>query len=67
MKSITTALILCICSSPAWAQRRDRGPKVGDKAPNFKAKVIGADEHVELKDLVKKGKKPVVLIFGSYT
>jgi hypothetical protein len=48
-------------------QGDDRGPKVGDEAPNFKAKVIGKDEHVELKKLVEKEKKPVVLIFGSYT
>ena len=69
MKSIlTTSLILFLCTSTAFAQRgrRDRSPKVGDKAPNFKAKVIGADKHVELKDMLKK-KKPVVLIFGSYT
>jgi hypothetical protein len=44
----------------------DRAPKVGSEAPNFKLKTLGApDTEVELSSF--KDKKPVVLIFGSYT
>ena len=45
---------------------KDRAPKVGDAAPHFKLKTLGApDKEVELSSF--KDKKPVVLIFGSYT
>ena len=68
------ALILAL-SSAAHAQNRRRGfdrgkdnaPKVGDDAPNFKAKKVGKDGSVELEGVVKKAGKPTVLIFGSYT
>jgi peroxiredoxin len=44
----------------------DRAPKVGDDAPNFKLKMLGApDKEVELASF--KDKKPVLLVFGSYT
>lgn len=43
------------------------GPDVGDAAPNFKATVLGGDEEVELAEVLKKERKPVVLIFGSST
>ncbi len=46
---------------------RDAAPKVGDEAPNFKAKVIGKEETVDLAAVVKEAKKPAVLIFGSIT
>jgi len=42
------------------------GPKVGAEAPDFKLKTLAdAKKEVKLSDF--KGKKPVVLIFGSYT
>lgn len=44
----------------------DKAPKVGDDAPAFKLKRNDDDsKEVELASF--KGKKPVVLIFGSYT
>jgi len=44
---------------------KDAAPKVGDDAPNFKLEMHDGDKVVELSSL--KGKKPVVLVFGSYT
>lgn len=43
------------------------GPDVGDAAPNFQATVLGSDVKVELAEVLKAEKKPVVLIFGSST
>ena len=78
MRTLVIALVMSLAfSTAAYAQRGGRGgadnaPKVGDDAPDFKAKKIGGkkkekEEFVELKKLIKKEKKPVVLIFGSIT
>ena len=46
--------------------RRKRGNlKVGDVAPGFKLKSLDGKSETDLASF--KGKKPVVLIFGSYT
>lgn len=39
--------------------------KPGDPAPDFELKKLGSQERVRLSDF--KGKKPVALVFGSYT
>lgn len=44
----------------------DGGPKVGDAAPDFKIKSL-ADPNKEVQLSTFKDKKPVCLIFGSYT
>ena len=44
---------------------RDDAPSLGAKAPAFKLKLLASEETVELASF--KGKKPVVLVFGSYT
>jgi len=44
---------------------KDGAPQVGAEAPDFKLKRLDSDEVVEL--AVFEGKKPVVLVFGSYT
>ena len=71
MKTFLSTMVLAVAlASAAHAQGRrgrDNAPKAGDAAPNFKAKMIGKREFVELKRAVEKSKKPVVLIFGSYT
>ena len=72
MKTLASALVLTMAlSSTALAQGRQRGrdnaPKVGQAAPDFKAKRIGKSDYVELSKAVRKAKKPVVLIFGSIT
>jgi hypothetical protein len=41
------------------------GPKVGQKAPNFTLKTHDGKQDITLSDY--QGKKPVVLIFGSFT
>jgi hypothetical protein len=43
------------------------GPAVGTAAPNFDLKALKGTGKVNLQALVKETKKPVVLIFGSYT
>ena len=63
---------------PVFAQGRRGGPgmskldrreagtlKEGDLAPDFELKEIGKKNKVKLSSF--RGKKPVVLIFGSYT
>ena len=45
--------------------RRDDAPSLGTEAPAFKLKRMESEEFVELASF--KGKKPVVLVFGSYT
>lgn len=50
---------------PAKAERKKDALKVGDVAPNFTLPVLKTKEEATLGD--HKGKKPVVLIFGSYT
>jgi cytochrome oxidase Cu insertion factor (SCO1/SenC/PrrC family) len=44
---------------------RDGNLKAGDPAPNFRLKSLDGKSQVELASF--KGKKPVVLVFGSYT
>lgn len=39
--------------------------RAGDPAPDFKLKTMGGDREVQLSSF--KGKRPVVLVFGSYT
>ncbi len=52
-------------------QRNDRpsrtgaAPQVGDSAPAFKLKSLDGKSETDIADF--KGKKPVVLLFGSYT
>ncbi len=45
--------------------RPDDAPKVGDMAPTFTLKSLDGDSSTNLADY--RGKKPVVLLFGSYT
>jgi hypothetical protein len=52
-----------------FKQREDNAPKVGEVAPTFKLKLLVKEgeeqEEFDLKSFI--GKKPVLLIFGSYT
>ena len=45
--------------------RDEMGPHVGEVPADFNLKRIGSEERVRLSSF--KGKKPVALIFGSYT
>ncbi len=64
MKTMAALLALLL---PAAQQRRDGDVKVGDPAPALKARSLADKSEVELKQVLEKEKKPVVLIFGSYT
>ena len=57
---------------PAAAQPQRRalqempaGPRVGDKAPDFKLRTKDGQREVQISSF--KGQKPVVLVFGSFT
>ena len=50
----------------AWQRQYDPlAPKVGDVAPDFELRDSNGESPVRLSDF--KGKKPVALIFGSFT
>jgi peroxiredoxin len=50
----------------AWQKQYDpHAPRVGDVAPDFELRDSNGENPVRLSDF--KGKKPVALIFGSYT
>lgn len=49
-----------------WQTDHDRkAPRAGDMAPDFTLSDVTGNESVTLSDF--RGKKPVVLVFGSYT
>jgi hypothetical protein len=43
----------------------DKGPKVGDMAPSFRLMSLDGKKETDLEAF--RGKKPVVLFFGSYS
>jgi hypothetical protein len=50
----------------AWQARYDAtAPKVGDLAPNFELYDLKGEKPVRLSDF--RGRKPVALVFGSFT
>jgi peroxiredoxin len=50
----------------AWHERYGpKAPKEGDPAPDFELRDAGGKNPFRLSDF--KGKKPVALIFGSFT
>ena len=53
-------------SSRAWQKRYGPlAPKVGDMAPDFELRDVNGESAVRLSDF--RGKKPVALVFGSFT
>ncbi|MEX2244008.1 MAG: hypothetical protein WD716_09215 [Fimbriimonadaceae bacterium] len=64
--SAAVAVLLCGASGLSLGQRPAQGTlKVGDKAPTFKLDFLKDDKEYDLAANV--GKKPTVLVFGSYT
>jgi len=61
-ESLSPAIKLAL---DAVVVRDEMGPKVGDQPPNFFLKKAGSEERVRLSSF--RGKRPVGLIFGSYT
>lgn len=50
----------------AWQLLYDqKAPKVGDPAPDFELRDINGESPIRLSSF--QGKKPVILIFGSFT
>jgi peroxiredoxin len=50
----------------AWQAKYDaRAPKAGDPAADFQLCDVDGQQSVRLSDF--RGKKPVVLVFGSFT
>ena len=50
----------------AWQDRHDPlAPKPGDMAPDFELRDANGENPVRLSDF--RGRKPVALVFGSYT
>ena len=47
------------------AERETLAPAIGADAPDFKLPRLGSTEQVQLSSF--RGRKPVALIFGSYT
>ena len=62
--ALTVALttVLAVAGS---AQRRGQGVSVGNPAPKFELKSLHSEDVFRLED--NFGKRPTVLIFGSYT
>lgn len=60
---VITLLLITIAAPQSWAQRSPLG--VGDRAPDFTLTTRDGKYRVKLSSY--KNKKPVVLIFGSYT
>jgi len=66
MMSRTPGIIFLLFPfKPMWLSAREGNLKVGDEAPDFSLETIDKKSSVQLSDL--RGKKPVVLVFGSYT
>ncbi len=64
-----TTLFSCFAilatAAAAPATRPSGGPSVGDAAPDFTLKTTDGKSEVRLSAF--EGKRPVVLVFGSYT
>ena len=57
---------LCLCGvAYAGETKRTPGVEQGAVAPDFTLRVLNSDETVQLSQRI--GKRPVVLVFGSYT
>jgi cytochrome oxidase Cu insertion factor (SCO1/SenC/PrrC family) len=66
---LLSVVVGLVCGSAALGAAKDRPDegklKVGDAAPDFELKQLEGEGTVKLSGF--KDKKPVVLIFGSYT
>jgi peroxiredoxin len=59
-------MIHFIKKEKAWQRKYDASaPKVGDTAPDFELADVDGENPVRLSDF--RGRKPVALVFGSFT
>jgi hypothetical protein len=59
--------VLALAVAAVWgpAQVREGTLKAGDPAPDFQLKIRGSSDWLRLSDF--HGRKPVALVFGSFT
>jgi hypothetical protein len=65
MKHVPMPTMMVVPFEPMWNVARGGGLKVGDAAPEFTLATVDRKAEVSLSSF--RGKKPVALIFGSYT
>lgn len=66
MKFSMPSIVHFIKKEKAWQKKYDaEAPKVGDLAPDFELVDVSGENRIRLSDF--KGRKPVALIFGSFT
>jgi hypothetical protein len=65
MAHVPTIAMIALPFKPLWMSARGGHLHVGDPAPDFTLPVLHGDRAVTLSDEYRK--RPVVLIFGSYT
>ena len=65
MSHVPAFAMMVLPFKPLWLSARAGHPAVGDPAPDFALPVLHSDHVMRLSEEIRK--KPVVLIFGSYT
>ncbi len=65
MKHVPWPALMALPFKTLWLTARSGSVHLGDPAPDFVLESIDHKEHFRLSSL--QGKKPVVLVFGSYT
>lgn len=65
MSKTPSAVFMIFPFKPMWLSAREGNLNVGDEAPDFSLETYDKKSRVQLSAL--RGKKPVVLVFGSYT
>jgi len=65
MAGTPEAAFMVIPFKTMWLRARAGRLRIGDKAPDFSLEADDKKSKVQLSDL--RGKRPVVLVFGSYT
>jgi hypothetical protein len=63
---LAIAMLTCLAAAAqSGPERREGALEPGHAAPDFRLKVRGSTEQVSLSSF--RGKKPVALVFGSFT
>jgi hypothetical protein len=65
MKRVPLPAMLVVPFEPMWNSARGGPLQVGELAPDFDLRTADKTSRVQLSSF--RGRKPVVLIFGSYT
>ena len=65
MAHMPMPVFLVVPFEPLWTVARAGDLNVGDTAPDFNLRTADKQGHVQLSSF--RGRKPVVLVFGSYT